>query len=48
MIVRIGFVPFGDEFFTGLADVLAVDDRAGENTRDVQTVSEGWIGSKRD
>jgi len=39
------FIPFGDEFIAGLADVLAVDDRPAEDARDVQPVPDGGIGT---
>jgi hypothetical protein len=36
LVLRIGFVPHGDQIITALADVLAVEDRAGEYTRGVK------------
>jgi len=44
-VVGVLGVPFGDEFIAGLADVLAVDDRAAEDARDVEPVTEGGIGA---
>ena len=38
-------IPLGDQFVAGFADVFAVDDRAGENTRDVQPICECGIGA---
>ena len=36
-------IPFGDQFFTGPADMFTVDDRPGEDTRHVQPVDQGRI-----
>ena len=42
-VLWVVFVPFGDQFLAGLANVLAVDDLAAENTRDVEPVTEGRV-----
>jgi hypothetical protein len=44
MIVRIGFVPLGDQFVAGFADVFAVDDRAVEDTWDIQAIGKRRVG----
>src|SRR5258706_7233547 len=44
-VVGVIGVPFGDEFIAGLADEFAVDDRAAEDTRDVESVTESGIRS---
>ncbi len=38
-----GFVPHGDEFIAGLADVFAVDDRAAEDAWNIQTIAQGRV-----
>jgi len=38
-------IPPGDQFIAGLADVLTVDDCAGEDSGDVQAVAESSIGA---
>jgi hypothetical protein len=38
-------VPEGDQFIAGLANILAVEDRTGEDAGDVQAVDEGSIGA---
>ena len=38
LIVGVLFVPHTDEFFTGLADILAVDDVARKGSGDIQAV----------
>ena len=37
------FHPFGNQFFTGLANVLTVADGACEDTRDVQAVAQRGV-----
>src|SRR5262245_56209740 len=40
------FIPLGDQFFAGPADVFTVDDRAGEHAWDVQAVAQGRVRAK--
>ena len=39
------FIPLGNQFFAGLADVFTVQDRAAEDPRDVQAIAEGRVGA---
>ena len=42
-VLWVGFIPLGDQFIAGLADVLAVENGAGENARQVEPVTEGRV-----
>jgi len=48
LILRILFVPHLDQFFTGLADVFAVDNVATERTGGVQAVGKDRVGAEDD
>ena len=39
------FIPLGNQFFAGLADVLTVEDGAAENAGDVQAIAQGGVGA---
>ncbi len=43
-VFRIVLVPLDDQLVAGLADVLLVEDRAGEDTRHIDLVDKGGIG----
>ena len=45
LVFGIGLVPQSHQFFAALADVLAVDDPAGEDARDVEPVAEDCVGT---
>ena len=47
LVVGVVAVPAGDQFFCRLADVLTVEDRTGENARDIQSIGESGIGTER-
>jgi len=37
-VLRVVLIPLGNQFVAGFADVLAVEDRAGEHARDIEIV----------
>ena len=41
--MRVGLVPQGDQLVPALADVLAVEDLAGEDTREIEPVGKAGI-----
>jgi len=45
-VFRISLVPHGDQIVAALADVLAVDDLAGEEAGQVEPVTKGRVGAK--